>query len=234
MGNYWPPREALHKEPAMRRFDRRLPFALIVLPLFMGHVSAYAEDAKKQEPGKFLRYVEEGNDAGRLETGVATYKNAAGVSVQLVGAVHIADRGYYAALNKQFEGYDALLYEMVKPKDMGAPRREKANGISFVHILQKAMKTFLELDYQLDGIDYTKKNFVHADLTAEEFNRMQDERGESIFQMMLQQMLRELAKGDAAKAADMDPMQLLAALSSEDRARQLKLVLAKQFENMDE
>jgi hypothetical protein len=219
----------------MRRLDRRrLPLALILLPLFMGHVATYADDAKKQEPGKFLRYVDEGNDAGRLETGVATYKNAAGVTVQLVGAVHIADRGYYAALNKQFEGYDALLYEMVKPKDMGAPRREKANGISFVHILQKAMKTFLELDYQLDGIDYTKKNFVHADLTAEEFNRMQDERGESIFQMMLQQMLRELAKGDAAKAADMDPMQLLAALSSEDRARQLKLVLAKQFENMDE
>src|SRR5947199_12972 len=78
---------------------------------------------------------------------------------QLVGPVHIADTGYYEALNKKFEGYDALLYEMVKPKDMGAPGRdrEQANGISLVHILQKGMKTFLDLDYQLDGIDYTRK-----------------------------------------------------------------------------
>ncbi|MDB5322023.1 MAG: hypothetical protein JWN40_3654 [Phycisphaerales bacterium] len=215
---------------------RRLPLALVLVPL-LANLPAYAADVKQgTEPTKFLRFVEEGRDGGRLETGVVTYKNDKGVTVQLVGAVHIADPGYYEALNKQFEGYDALLYEMVKPKDMGAPGRdrEQANGISLVHILQKGMKTFLDLDYQLDGIDYTKKNFVHADLTAEEFNRMQDERGESIFGLMLQQMIKELMKGDNGRAQEMDPMQLLAALSSEDSARQLKLILAKQFENMDE
>jgi len=215
---------------------RQFPVALLLVP-FLANLPVRAADVKDgQEPTKFLRFVEEGRDGGRLETGIATYKNAQGVTVQLVGAVHIADTGYYEALNKQFEGYDALLYEMVKPKDMGAPGRdrEQANGISLVHILQKGMKTFLDLDYQLDGIDYTKKNFVHADLTAEEFNRMQDERGESIFGLMLQQMLKELMKGDNGAAQDMDPMQLLAALSSEDSARQLKLILAKQFQNMDE
>jgi hypothetical protein len=214
----------------------QFPLALVLVPL-LANLPVWAADVKgEQEPTKFLRFVEEGRDGGRLETGVATYKNAQGVTVQLVGAVHIADTGYYEALNKQFEGYDALLYEMVKPKDMGAPGRdrEQANGISLVHILQKGMKTFLDLDYQLDGIDYTKKNFVHADLTAEEFNRMQDERGESIFGLMLQQMLKELMKGDNGAAQDMDPMQLLAALSSEDSARQLKLILARQFQNMDE
>jgi len=36
----------------------------------------------------------------------------------------------------------------------------------------------------------TGLHFVHADLTAEEFNRMQDERGESMFTLMLQQMWR--------------------------------------------
>jgi hypothetical protein len=215
---------------------RRLPVALLLVPL-LANLPVYAADLKQgAESTKFLRFVEEGRDGGRLETGVVTYKNDKGVTVQLVGAVHIADPGYYEALNKQFEGYDALLYEMVKPKDMGAPGRdrEQANGISLVHILQKGMKTFLDLDYQLDGIDYTKKNFVHADLTAEEFNRMQDERGESIFGLMLQQMIKDLMKGDNGRAQEMDPMQLLAALSSEDSARQLKLILAKQFENMDE
>jgi hypothetical protein len=32
-------------------------------------------------------------------------------SVELVGAVHIADKKYYEALNQRFEGYEALLYE---------------------------------------------------------------------------------------------------------------------------
>lgn len=222
------------------KYDPRRAFALVLVVMFaacMPVLAAEEKEAKTEEGQKFLRFVEDGKDGGKLEVAVGTYKNDKGVQVQLVGAIHIADAGYYEALNKKFEGYDALLYEMVKPKDMGAPDREavQANGISFVHILQKGLKTFLDLDYQLDGIDYTKKNFVHADLTAEEFNRMQDERGESIFGLMLQQMMKEMMKGDNGKAAqDIDPMQLLAALSSDDGARQLKLILAKQFENMDE
>ena len=63
---------------------------------------------------------------------------------------------------------------------------------------------------------------------------MQDERGESIFGLMLQQMMKEMMKGDNARAgADIDPMELLSALASDD-GRQLKLILAKQFEHMDE
>src|SRR5690349_4582711 len=218
----------------MRRIRRRLPLALILLPLLTGYVTLYAaeEKAATDQP-KFLRFVE-GRDGGRLETGVATYKNDQGVTLTLIGAVHVADAGYYQALKKDYQKYDALLYEMVKPADIGAPDKEEANGISFVQILQKGLKMFLDLDYQLDGIDYQAKNFVHADLTAEEFNRMQDERGESIFGLMLQQMMKELMKGDDGKAQDIDPMELLAALGSEDSARKLKLILARQFENMDE
>jgi hypothetical protein len=215
--------------------DPRRVYGLVLAIMFAAYAPIYAaeEKAKADEGQKFLRFVEE-KDGGKLEVAVATYKNDKGVQVQLIGAVHIADPGYYKSLNKLFEGYDALLYEMVKPKDMGAPRREEANGISLVHILQKGMKTFLDLDYQLDGIDYTKKNFVHADLTAEEFNRMQDERGESIFGLMVQQMMKEMMKGDKGPAADLDPMELLAAFTSDDGPRQLKLILARQFENMDE
>jgi hypothetical protein len=194
---------------------------------------------QKVEPAKFLRFVEEGKTGGRLETAIATYENDKGQKVHLVAAVHIADSGYYAALNKTFEGYDALLFEMVKPKDVeltgkGIQPDDGGGSINLVRLIQRGLKTFLDLDYQLDGIDYSKKNFVHADLTAEEFERLQDERGESIFGMMLQQMLREMMKGDASKAGQMDPMELLAALGSPDGARQLKLLLAKQFQNMDE
>jgi len=58
-----------------------------------------------------------------------------------------------------------------------------------VSFIQQALKDVLELDYQLDAIDYSARNFVHADLTYEEFERLQTERGESIFMLIFQQML---------------------------------------------
>ena len=41
------------------------------------------------------------------------------------------------------------------------------------------------MDFQLDDVDYQKKNFVHADLDAETFAKMQEEKGESIVGLML-------------------------------------------------
>ena len=38
------------------------------------------------------------------------------VTVDLIGAVHIGDVAYYAAAQRRFEQYDALLYELVAPK----------------------------------------------------------------------------------------------------------------------
>lgn len=226
---------------ARRRWMTVAAVALAAVACYAAQAPVRAADrddkADKPEGTRFLRFVEEGRDGGRLETAIATYKNDKGVTVHLVGAVHIADSGYYEALNKIFAGYDVLLYEMVKPKDMEVGQRgdDAGSGINLVRIIQRGMKMFLDLDYQLDGIDYTKKNFVHADLTAEEFARLQEERGESLWGMMLQQMLREMLKGDRANAAaEMDPMELLEALQSADGARKLKLILAKQFENMDD
>ena len=50
----------------------------------------------------------------------------------------------------------------------------------------------LILTGQADAIDYHAKNFVHADLTNREFNRLQNERGESLL-------------GFALKAANQSP-----------------------------
>ena len=37
--------------------------------------------------------------------------------------MHIADPAYFETLNQRFKEYDALLYEMVKPKGMDGVRR---------------------------------------------------------------------------------------------------------------
>ncbi|HSI32200.1 MAG: hypothetical protein ACAI43_11215 [Phycisphaerae bacterium] len=222
----------------MQSSRRVMPLALAAMVACVLANVSVARAAEKPEGGtKFLRFVEEGRDGGRLETAIATYKNDKGQQVHLVAAVHIGDPGYYASLNKTFEGYDALLFEMVKPKDLemaAAGKAPRGGGVGVVQFIQRAMKYFLELDYQLDGIDYTKKNFVHADLTAEEFERLQDERGESMLGMMVQNMFKEMAKGNGGAGAQMDPSALLEAFLAPDSARRLKMVLAKQFENMEE
>jgi hypothetical protein len=107
-----------------------------------------------------------------------------------------------------------------------------------VSMFQTFLKDVLELDFQLDAIDYTKPNFVHADLDAETFAKMQEERGESIMGLMLSQMMRELAKefegGGKNQGPQMGLMELVEAFQSPDRARQFKLILGRNFNNVEE
>jgi len=51
----------------------------------------------------------------------------AGVTVDLIGAIHIGDKAYFRKLDRSFREYDALLYEMVAEKDEtgSAPSRWK-------------------------------------------------------------------------------------------------------------
>jgi hypothetical protein len=48
-------------------------------------------------------------------------KPGSGVTVDLIGAVHIGDVAYYKKLNRQFTQYDALLYELVAPEGTKVP-----------------------------------------------------------------------------------------------------------------
>ena len=199
---------------------------------------AQAQDKPSTQPAQpggetFLRFVHDVDaNTGHLDAAVVSYVNSDGVVVNLVSAVHVGDKAYYERLNKLFKTYDSLLYEMVKPKDAEVPQPGQAGGaISF---LQRALKNVLGLQFQLDAIDYSAGNFVHADLDADTFHRMQSERGESLIGLMLQQMLREMASEDAnVKDPDLQTAEFLAALTSPDRPRQLKLLIAEQFEDLD-
>lgn len=196
---------------------------------------------------KFLRFVPDG-DGGTLQASIVTYRNAAGQSVDLISAIHIADASFFHDLNKRFEGYDSLLYEMVKPADSDmsgfagpttqprqpAPRGSAFRRMGWIGMLQTFMKDSLALSFQLEEVDYTKKNFVHADLDVETFFQKQDERGESMLTLMLQQMLREMSREDGGAAPVIGPMDLITALQSPDRTRSLKLVLGRQFGQIDE
>ncbi len=195
-------------------------------------------EKKEKDSPKWIRVI---NDSkGRplaMETIVASYILVEGdkdVRVDLVGAVHIGDASYYKKLNKLFRDYDVVLYELVAPEGTRVPKGgRKAGGGSPLSALQGGMKEILELEFQLDRVNYTKKNFVHADMTPEQFSKSMKDRGESFLQMFFRMMGQSMAQQAKAKGQPAET-EMLFAFFAKDRALRMKRALAKQFEDMDQ
>lgn len=179
---------------------------------------------------QFLRFVDEGPAGGSLASGEVTLTNDDGVMVHLIAAVHIAETSYYQQLNEHFRAFDAVLYEMVMPRGMQPPA-PGAGGDSSVARLQRFLKDVLELDYQLDVIDYRPANFIHADLDTATFESLQRQRGESFATLMLQSLMRALA--DPRPPAEAGDDDLLDLMTRPDFERQIKLVLARQLGDIE-
>jgi hypothetical protein len=215
---------------AYRRFLPGLIVVVSMLAFLQRSASARQEAPEKVEKQQFLRFVEDDEGGGRLEAAIVSYRNDNGAMVHLVSAVHIGERKYFNDLTKTFDGYDVLLYEMVKPRDAAVPG-PGVQSDSMVSMFQRLLKDLLELEFQLDAIDYRAKNFIHADLTVEEFVQLQEERGESIVTLMLRAMMAEMQKPQ--EVPEISLPELLVALTSPDRARHFKMILGRQFEDME-
>jgi hypothetical protein len=218
----------------------------------LGCLSAMAQAADEPKAGietadeaKFIRLTRD--DQRRplvMETAVVRYlptdklptdKSSAAkpnVQIDLVGAVHVGDRAYYDELNKLFESYDVVLYELVAPEGTRVPKGgRKGPSTHPIGAMQDGMSSVLELAHQLSCVDYTKKNFVHADMSPEEFSKTMEERGESFFQIFLRLMGTGIAQ--SASGGGMSDSALLMALFSKDRATVLKSLMAEQFESLE-
>src|SRR5687768_7204059 len=152
-----------------------------------------APEAASDKSDDFVRFVPDAHGGGTLQAAIVTYRNADGVAVHLVSALHVGEKSYYDGLSKTFEGYDALLYELVKPKGAAAPPPGARPG-GMVTMFQRFLTDVLELHFQLDAIDYSAPNFVHADLDAETFLALQEKRGESLLTLMLRSMISEMQR----------------------------------------
>ena len=216
----------------MRLTHRHLLASLLCLFLITSSARPQSPATQPTEKDQYLRFIDDNDGGGRLETAITSYKNPDGVTVRLVAAVHVADKKYYADLNKTFATYDALLYEMVKPRGMAVPTPANRSD-SVLSMFQRLLKDVLDLDFQLDAIDYSARNFVHADLDAETFARLQEERGESMLTLMLRVILKEMSKPQADQPEEPSLTELLVMLTSPDRSRHLKLILGRQFQDIE-
>ena len=189
-------------------------------------------ERKDAEESSYLRILRnERDDPTAMQTSVVTFrpKDSSGVTVDLIGAVHVADKSYFRQLNVLFKQYDALLYELVAPEDHNIPTGGRSQHP--VGQMQQGLKSMLDLDYQLEQIDYTKRNFVHADMSPEEFSRVMSERGESFLQMMMRMMGSALVlQRTNGRGSDAD---ILFALFASDRSLRLKRIMATQFGDLE-
>lgn len=193
-------------------------------------------DTKTPEGAKpaFIRLLEKKGEPIALQTAIAVYrpqpkadKIPADLQLDLVGVIHLGEKAYYENLNDLLAKYDVVLYELVAPEGTRVPQGggQPGHPISF---LQRGMSAILGLSYQLSVIDYHRDNFVHADLSPEEFAKRMEERGESLWAMALRSMGYQMAKSAAgnAKVSDAD---LLAAMLSKNRNLELKRAFARQL-----
>jgi len=219
--------------------NRLLAWATIIGLLMSGLVRA-ADEAAKTAAGsgetKFIRVRRtDDNRPTAMQTALVKYvaDKRPGVEIDLVGAVHVGDKAYYDDLNKLFEGYDVVLYELVAPEGTRVPKGGRKGPTTHpVGLMQEGMSSILELSHQLACVDYTKENFVHADMSPDDFNKAMENRNESFFQMFMRLMGTGMAQS-AGGAEGTSDAALLMALFSKDRAMALKTVVCQQFESMD-
>lgn len=234
----------------MRVWFKRSRFLLLLLGLtFLAPVGAQqpaapkAGDAKKTKPSYLRVQRDDKKTPIALETATVRFvpaDGAQGVEVDLIGVVHVGDRDYYQKLNKQMEQYDVVLFELVAPAGAQIPKGGRKNDDSPLAMITQLAKLLLELDLQLEQIDYTKKNFVHADLSPQEMAKAIKDRGDDgltlalsvMADLMRQQNLQEMKpKGNGKPQDDLD---VGALLLDPDPGLKLKRMMAEQFAQLDD
>lgn len=214
-----------------------MKFKLLASLAFVACLTARAFSAELPD---YIRYAAD-KQSTRLEVAIKTFTLPLGQTVDLIGAVHIADIGYYEDLNQRFKNYDSVLFELVgDPSALTemAPLTEEqrlaqtaGGGISSV---QLSAAKYLNLAFQLGSIDYRGKNMVHADASAEEFAQMQQERGESMLTLFARAMQVQM-NGEMRNTSmnQLNTFALIRILMSADSAAEFKKVLAKMFDQME-
>jgi hypothetical protein len=197
-------------------------------------VSGAEETAKSA--ASFLRLTRDDQQLPvALETAIVRCRSRADPNesaVDLVAALHIADKSYYEQLNREFACYDAVLYELIAGEEAKIPRRGESGGNHPISLFQNGMKDLLGLEFQLKAVDYTAKNMVHADMSPEEFAQSMQQRGESVMEMFTRMMGYAMAKQSQSSDA-MYSGRLLLALFDKNRTLAMKRVMAEQFSEND-
>lgn len=131
------------------------------LPRVIGHPPA----------DRYTRTLQSDADAFSLQTGSRLFRRAGGPDVDLVGAVHIAEPGYYHQIQRRLDRADLVLYEKV------IDERTRQHDPAVVAKAQERsaygrLASSLGLAMQTACIDYQRPHFRRSDMTIQEMFAM--------------------------------------------------------------
>ena len=205
--------------------------ALLVLACLIPILPAAGADFRNPE---FIRIQRnENRDPVALQTAIAKYVPAGGekgAEIDLVAVVHIGEQAYYERLNKEFEKYDALLYELVAPEGNKPPKGGEMKSDNPLAMLQQGMTFFLGLEHQLEVVDYRKSNFIHADLSPEGMKKAMKERGDDKMTIILG-VIADLLRKRNLDADKPEPQAPDISLTDLLNPKKFKRIMAQQFED---
>lgn len=185
----------------------------------------------QEEPG-YIRFVPGGAEwEGELQTAVVSFENDTGVQLNLVAAVHLGEQAYYAALNDFFTTQDVVLYELVAEPDEVPLRGSRGSG-SLIGFIQQAMAEFLGIGFQLEEVDYSQTNFLHADLTPSQLDALMAGKNENFFTMFLNLVMAQMAEQNTASGrspSSLTMLSLMNAMNSENQNDAVKFLFAEEL-----
>ena len=171
-----------------------------------------------------------------FESSITRYigeQNGESVQVDLIGVVHIGEQEYYEELNKLFENYDSVLYELVAPEGTKIPKgggRDSGDSLNPIAALQLGMKAALGLEFQLEHIDYEADNFRHADMSPEEFLESMKNNDESFTKLAFKAIGQSMAQSNRSTMSNFD---LLRVAFAKDKEVQMRRLFAKQMMDLE-
>lgn len=196
-----------------------LLFVILVLPFQRSNqdlLQALVDDPSPT--ADFLAFHRTGPASAEMRTSICRFRHPdSGQLVSLVGAVHIGEKAYYQQIQAELDRHDLVLYELVGGPAPGSPeakndaahqRDDQPSRLGFIQDLQQGMQSILQLQHQMDGIDYTRNNLRHADLDADQFASALAENG--LFNINPAALMKGLGP------ALLDGIGLQAALMSQD------------------
>lgn len=204
---------------------RAILLSILILPLLA--------TAAERIQSNFARVSTDSNGRPEsLQLAIVSYlpSEGRGSRVDLIGAVHVADAEFFAELNVRFEDYDALLYELIAPEGQIVTRDSEKTG--FISGTQKVMTGALDLSFQLDEIDYTKANFVHADLTPDQMSQSMAERDESLYSYFWQLVYASMREISRDPLGLRDIRTLTSVLNAGDESP-FKIMMAYEIADLD-
>ncbi|RBP37654.1 hypothetical protein DES53_11336 [Roseimicrobium gellanilyticum] len=121
--------------------------------------------------------------------------------------------------------------EPISPSNYEAEAAAR-DKLRWLNPMYDMLKNTLKLEAQIDCIDYTRPNFVHADMTARAFAAKQEERGEGFIQLWMR-MARAQALAPAPNYKDPGLLKVLEILCRPDSATELKRLMGRMFDAVE-